>query len=76
MAQITLNVPDDKEQRFINAFATVFGWSNELGITKKQFMKGKLKDYAKEILYRAEIAGLQKIASQNLQTEIDGIEVD
>lgn len=51
MAQIILTVPDDKEQRFIKAFATVFGWS-------------------------AEIADLQKIASQNLQTEIDGIEVD
>ena len=76
MAQITINIPDDKEQRFVNAFATVFGWSNELGITKKQFMKVKLKDYAKEILYRAEISDLQKIASQNLHTEIDGIEVN
>lgn len=75
MAQITLTVPDDKEQRFINAFSTVFGWSNELGITKKQFMKSKLKDYAKEILYRAEIAELQKTAANTLQTEIDGIEV-
>lgn len=76
MAQIILTVPDNKEQRFINAFATVFGWHSELNMTKKQFMKSKLKDYAKEILYRAEISGLQKIASQNLQTEIDGIEVD
>ena len=76
MAQIILTVPDDKEQRFINAFSTVFGWSNELGLTKKQFMKLKLKDYAKEIVYRAEIADLQKIASENLQTEIDGIAVD
>lgn len=76
MAQITLNVPDDKEQRFINAFATVFGWYQDIGITKKQFMKSKLKDYMKEILYRAEIAELQKTATNTLQTEIDGIEVD
>lgn len=76
MAQIIINVPDDKEQRFINAFATVFGWHSELGISKKQLMKLKLKDYAKEIVYRAEIADLQKTTSQNLQTEIDGIEVD
>jgi len=76
MAQIILTVPDDKEQRFINAFATVFGWSNELGITKKQFMKSKLKDYAKEILYRAEIAEAHKQINETLQTEIDGIGVD
>lgn len=76
MAQIILNVPDDKEQRFINAFVTVFGWYQELGITKKQFMKLKLKNYAKEILYRAEISELQKTAANTLQTEIDGIEVD
>lgn len=76
MAQIILTVPDNKEQRFINAFANVFGWHSELGITKKQLMKLKLKAYAKEILYRAEIADLQKTVSENLQTEIDGIEVD
>lgn len=76
MAQIILTVPDNKEQRFINAFANVFGWHSELGITKKQLMKLKLKAYAKEIVYRAEIADLQKRTSENLQTEIDGIEVD
>ena len=75
MAQITINVPDDKEQRFLNAFATVFGWVQEKDGTRKQFMKSKIKDYMKEILYRAEIAEAQKIASQTLQADIDTIDV-
>jgi hypothetical protein len=75
MAQITLNVPDDKEQRFLNAFATVFGWHSDLGITKRQFMKTKIKDYIKEILYRAEIAEVHKTAAQALQNDVDTIEV-
>lgn len=76
MAQITLNVPDDKEQRFLNAFATVFGWHNELGITKKQFLKLKIKDYMKEILYRAEIAEVHKTTSQSLQNDVDSIDIN
>lgn len=75
MAQITINVPDDKEQRFLVAFATVFGWVQERDGTRKQFMKSKIKDYMKEILYRAEIAEAQKTASQTLQADIDAIEV-
>lgn len=76
MAQITLNIPDDKEQRFINAFAEVFGWHSELPVNKRQFMKGKLKDYMKEILYRAELTKAQETAANNLQTDIDSINVD
>lgn len=76
MAQITINVPDDKEQRFLNAFATVYGWSNKLGINKRQFLKSKVKDYMKEVLYRSEIAEAQATASATLQADIDGIDVD
>lgn len=76
MAQITINVPDDKEQRFLNAFATVFGWHNELGITKRQFLKLKVKDYMKEILYRAEIAEAHKNAAQSLQNDVDSIDIN
>jgi len=75
MAQITLTVPDDKEQRFLNAFATTFGWYSELGITKKQFLKLKLKDYMKEILVRAELADSYKTAAKTLQTDVDSIDI-
>lgn len=76
MAQITLNIPDGKEQRFLNAFATIFGWSNDLGITRRQFMKLKLRDYMKEILFRAESSEAVRQAQQTLQTDIDSITVD
>lgn len=75
MAQITLNVADDKEQRFINAFASVFAWHSDLGVTKKQFMKSKLRDFIKEIVFRAEIAEANRTAAQTLQTDIDAIDV-
>lgn len=75
MAQVTLNIPDDREQRFLNAFATVFGWHNELGVTRRQFMKTKIRDYMKEILYRAEVAEAQRVANKTLQDDVDGIDI-
>lgn len=76
MAQITLTVPDDKEQRFLNAFATVYNWDQAVDGTKRQFIKKKVKDYMREVLYRAEIATAQATASATLQADIDGITVD
>lgn len=76
MAQITLTVPDDKEQRFLNAFATVYNLDQAVDGTKRQFIKKKVKDYMREVLYRAEIATAQATASATLQADIDGITVD
>lgn len=39
MAQIVINVPDEKEDRFLDAFVKVFGWDREKNGTKKQFLK-------------------------------------
>lgn len=75
MAQITLNVADDKEQRFINAFASAFAWHSDLGVTKRQFMKSKLRDYMKEIVFRVEVSEVNRTAVQTLQTDIDAIDV-
>lgn len=76
MAQVALNVPDDKEQRFLNAFATVFGLDQaKTGQTKRQFMKSKIRDYMKEILYRAEAAEAQRVANQTLQADVDAIDI-
>lgn len=75
MAQITINVPDDKEQRFLNAFATVFGWMQEKDGTRKQFMKSKIKDYMREILARAEAAEAQRVAVAAVQADVDSIEI-
>lgn len=76
MAQITLTVPDDKEQRFLNAFATVYNLDQAVDGTKRQFIKKKVKDYMREVLYRAEIATAQATASATLQADIDGITID
>lgn len=76
MAQITINVPDDKEQRFLNAFATVFGWVQERDGTRKQFMKQRVREYMREILFRAESAEAQRVAVAALQADVDGIAID
>lgn len=76
MAQITLNIPDDKEQRFLNAFATVFSWDQGGGITKRQFMKARIREYMREILFRAESAEAQRVAVAALQAVVDGISID
>lgn len=76
MAQITINVPDDKEQRFLSAFATVFGWKQDNGTTKRQFMKGRIREYMREILIRADAAEAQRIAVAALQADVDSITID
>lgn len=75
MAQVVFNIPDDKEQRFIDVFAVLFNWNKDSGITKKQFMKSKIKEYMKGVVYRAEVAEANRIAAQTLQEEIDTIDV-
>lgn len=75
MAQIVINVPDDKEQRFINAFADVYGWYPELPETKRQFMKAKIKDFMKQVLFKSEILITERRAKEALQTDIDTIDV-
>lgn len=77
MAQVTINIPDDKEQRFLNAFAVVFGWDDEeTGLTKRQFMKAKIREHMRDILFRAEAAEAQRVAMAALQADVDGIAID
>jgi len=76
MTQIIINIPDDKEDRFLTAFTKVFAWDKDKEGTKKAFLKKKLKDYMKDVVYRAEIADAHQEASKNLQQELDSIVVD
>jgi len=76
MAQVALTIPDDKEQRFLNAFADVYAWDQATtGMTKRQFMKRKIRDYMREVLYRAEVAEAQRTTAAALQADIDGIDI-
>lgn len=75
MAQIILNIPDNKENRFIQAFALVYGWNTDLNLTKKQFMKDKLKDYMKEVVYLAEVSDLKRDVEQALKAELNTTEL-
>jgi hypothetical protein len=49
MAQITITIPDNVISDVVDAFATKFGWTTDLGITKANFAKKKVADYIKAI---------------------------
>lgn len=77
MAAITLNIPDAHVVLVIDSFAVVFGFDplKEPIQTKAQFAKGKLRDYIKEIVVRAEQSKRIGLLQNTLQTEVDGIDI-
>lgn len=75
MAQVIINVPDDKEQRVVDAFAQVYGWTDTLGITRRQFVKKKIRDFIVEVVVRAESGEAQRAAIALIQAEADAIDI-
>jgi hypothetical protein len=47
MAQITVNIPNDKISDVVEAFATGYGWTTGSGVTKAQFAKQVVADFVK-----------------------------
>ena len=58
MAQITINIPDSAINDVKDAFAALYGWSADSGLTKAQFAKAKVSEYVKTVLkeYKAQQA--------------------
>lgn len=75
MAQLILNIPDVKEQRVADAFVKVYGWHDGLGITKRQFIKKKIRDFIVEVVVRAEGSEAQRAAIAAIQAEADAIDI-
>lgn len=75
MAQIIFDVPDDKLTRLIDAFAKVYGFVPGQGVIRAQFAKGKIRDYIKEIMVRAEGLEAQRAALKDVQDNIDAIPI-
>jgi hypothetical protein len=53
MAQVIINIPDDKAADIRDTIATHYGWSESLGITKAAFLKRLLADYIKAMYTEA-----------------------
>lgn len=69
MAQVVINIPDDKVNNILDAFADQFGWNAELGITKASFAKNKIINYIKDV-YRGQ---LHRTASQQNEQTINSV---
>jgi len=62
MAQIPITIPDGVISEVADAFASKFGWTPEMGVTKNQFAKAKIAEYVKAIFIedRDRIASLAR----------------
>lgn len=54
MAQITINIPDDKISRVLEAYAAYYNWSADSGLTKAQFTKQQVVKQIKQIVKNVE----------------------
>lgn len=72
MTQITIIIPDDKENRILDAFCTVYKYKPEMG-TKREFVKSVLIKFIKDtiITYEGRIAS--KTATDTVISDIDNI---
>jgi hypothetical protein len=68
MATISITIPDGSINDVKDAFAAIYGWTAESGLTKAQFAKKKVADYTKDVLkeYKAQQAG--EAARQSIDT--------
>lgn len=75
MAQITINIPDDKISRVTDAYSLWFGWSEETGLTKAQFTKRQIIKQIKQTVKTVEgdnAANAQRVA---IETDIENISI-
>ena len=67
MAQLVIDIPDDKVADVLDAFAVQYNWNPGLG-TKAQFARNKVAEYVKSIyvLQQAKVAA--NMAKTNAST--------
>lgn len=73
MAQIIIEIPDDKAVDIRDAFADVFGWTDQLGVTKTQFAKQKIAEYVKQIYKQYKVSLASNAATQTAISEVDTV---
>ena len=58
MAQvnITLTVPDNKQAAVLDAFCAKYGWTEDSGLTKVQFLKQEVAEFLKTPYMEAKFA--------------------
>jgi len=75
MAQIMLNIPDDKAPRILDAFAATYGWTPEMGVTKTVFAKQQLVNFIKNTVKESEGNYQASQVRNTVNTDIDTITI-
>lgn len=71
MAQIIIEIPDTHAAEVRDAFADIFGWTDQLGVTKTQFAKQKVADFVKQIYKQYKVSLASNAATQAAVAEVD-----
>ena len=79
MAQITINIPDDKIAEFRDAFADAYGWKNKLDDgtnnpeSKAQHLKRRVIEYMRDIRKSHLAETASKAAREAVMNQADPI---
>lgn len=73
MAQVIIDIPNNQVTRINEAFADLYGWSSELGVTKTQFAKAKIIDYIRSTVKSSEGNIQERSARQTV--DVDSITI-
>lgn len=75
MAQITIDIPNDKVNRILDAFAAEFGWTADSGVTKAVFTKHQVISYVKQVTKNFEANTAAGTARKAIDDEITAINI-
>lgn len=75
MAQITIDIPTAAVNRVQDAFASEYGWTSELGVTKAQFTKQQIIRFIKQTVKNNEGNTQAGNARQVVEGEIEAINI-
>ena len=62
MASIQIDIPDAQANRVLDAFATRYGWTDQLGVTKAEFAKAQVAKMIRETVKQEEVRQAQLAA--------------
>lgn len=73
MANISITIPDDKVTRVREAFASEYGWTSDLEVTKAEFAKQQIIKFIKNTVKNNEGNLSAGAARQVVESDVEGI---
>lgn len=75
MATMTVTVPDAALPRILDAFAAVYRWDPESGLTKAEFARRQVAEFVRRTVIENEQPARRAAAQSLLRGEVDGLGV-